>query len=349
MSEFDVDERRRTVLKATAAAATAGALGASGIATAGAREETLGDWLSNVSNFESVADRTGESEVRISVGASGNNGAFAFDPPAVRVDPGTTVVWEWTGKGGQHNVAAKDGSLESETTGESGFTFERTFEEPGAVPYACVPHKAMGMKGAVLVGDVEVDLSAATGSGGGGSGGSGGGSGSGSDGEGSGEGDEGPTYLDEEPDYGDWFAGVDNYEGTVDRTGESEVRIRVGAEGNGGPFAFDPPAVAVDPGTTVIWEWTGEGDGEHDVVAETGDYASEAFGEAGATYGLTFDGTGISRYVCSGHAERGMRGAVVVGDVTAEPDESALKAALLGLAGAIVAAPAVASRVVDDD
>jgi halocyanin-like protein len=346
MSDHDVDERRRTVLKATAAAATAGALGASGVATAGAREETLGDWLSNVSNFESVADRTGESEVRISVGASGNNGSFAFAPPAVRVDPGTTVIWEWTGKGSQHNVVAKDGSFESETTGKSGFTFERTFEEAGAVPYACAPHKAMGMKGAVLVGDVEVDLSAAKGSGEDGDSGEGSGdSDSGSDG---GDGDESPTYLDEEPDYGDWFDGVDNYEGTVDRTGESEVRIAVGAEGNGGPYAFDPPAVQVDPGTTVIWEWTGESDAEHDVVAETGDYASEVFGEAGAKYGLTFETAGISKYVCSDHAERGMRGAVVVGDVTSDPDEGALKMALLGLAGAIVAAPAVASRFLGD-
>mgnify|MGYP000182786547 CR=1 FL=1 len=331
-----VDERRRTVLKATAAAATAGALGV-GVPSVGAQEGTLGEFLSNVSNFESVTDRTGEDAVTISVGAEGNNGAFAFDPPAVRVDPGTTVTWEWTGNGGQHNVSDVAGNFESDTSGESGFTFEQAFEEAGVVRYVCVPHETMGMKGAVIVGDTEVDVSAAKGDAGGESGD---GSGDGGDG-----GDSGPTYLDEEPDYEGWFDGVGNYEGTVDRTGEAEVTVSVGAEGNDGSYAFDPPAVAVDPGTTVAWEWTGEGDVPHDVAAETGEWASETIDTAGARYGLTFDGEGISKYVCSSHADRGMKGAVVVGQFGDDgDDEGLLKTALLGLAGAIVAAPAVASR-----
>jgi len=342
MSEH-VDERRRTVLQATAAAATAGALGVS-VPSVGAQEGTLGEFLSNVSNFESVTDRTGEDAVTVSVGAEGNNGAFAFDPPAIRVDPGTTVTWEWTGNGGQHNVSDVAGNFESETTGESGFTFEQAFEEAGVVRYVCVPHEQMGMKGAVIVGDIDVDVSAAKGDSGGGGGSGDGGGGS----DGSEDGDSGPSYVDEEPDYDGWFDGVDNYEGTVDRTGEDEVTVAVGAEGNDGPYAFDPPAVAVDPGTTVAWEWTGEGDAAHDVAAETGEWASETLDTAGARYGLTFDGEGISKYVCSGHADRGMRGAVVVGEFGDDgDDEGPLKTALLGLAGAIVAAPAVASRFTD--
>jgi len=82
MSGHDVDERRRTVLKATAAAATAEALGARGVPRVRAAESTLGDWLSNVSNFDGIVDETGADEVRISVGAQGNGGTFAFDPPA---------------------------------------------------------------------------------------------------------------------------------------------------------------------------------------------------------------------------------------------------------------------------
>ncbi|MFB6170080.1 MAG: hypothetical protein ABEJ06_02935, partial [Haloarculaceae archaeon] len=48
------------------------------------------------------------------------------------------------------------------------------------------------------------------------------------------------------PDYGGWFDDVGNYDGTtVDRTGQDQVTITVGAQGNGGTFAFDPPAVRV--------------------------------------------------------------------------------------------------------
>jgi halocyanin-like protein len=105
-----------------------------------------------VDNYEGTVDKTGQKRVTITVGAEGNGGSFAFSPAAVRVDPGTTVVWEWSGNGGFHNVVAEDGSFESEMTGEAGFTFERTFEDAGVVKYACAPHETMGMKGAVVVG-----------------------------------------------------------------------------------------------------------------------------------------------------------------------------------------------------
>jgi len=61
-----------------------------------------------------VADETGSSEVTVTVGAAGNGGFCAFDPPAVRVEPGANVVWEWTGKGGQHNVVHEAGDFESD-------------------------------------------------------------------------------------------------------------------------------------------------------------------------------------------------------------------------------------------
>ena len=72
---------------------------------------------------------TGSGEVTVAVGAQGNGGAFAFDPPAIRVSTGTTVVWEWTGEGAQHNVAAAGGGFESDMSSEEGYTFEHTFAE----------------------------------------------------------------------------------------------------------------------------------------------------------------------------------------------------------------------------
>lgn len=110
-------------------------------------------WLEDAATFDgSVADRTGESEVTVEVGAQGNGGAFAFAPPAVRVSTGTTVRWEWTGEGSNHNVAAQEGaSFESETVMEAGHTFSQTLEDPGVVKYQCTPHVSLGMKGVVEV------------------------------------------------------------------------------------------------------------------------------------------------------------------------------------------------------
>jgi len=108
-------------------------------------------WLSNVDNYDGVADETGSDEVTIAVGASGNGGNFAFDPAAVQVSSGTTVVWEWTGQGAQHNVAAEGGGFESDMASEEGHTFEHTFSEGGTYEYACTPHRSLGMKGVVVV------------------------------------------------------------------------------------------------------------------------------------------------------------------------------------------------------
>ncbi len=145
------DLSRRDAMRGLAAmtATTAAGTGLAGSATANSGLES---WFEGVSNYDGIVDETGKSEVTIEVGAEGNDGAFAFGPAAVRVDPGTTVVWEWTGNGGSHNVSADDGSFESEMSGDQGHTFEQTFEEEGVTKYVCTPHKVMGMKGAVVVG-----------------------------------------------------------------------------------------------------------------------------------------------------------------------------------------------------
>ncbi|ELZ32491.1 halocyanin [Halogeometricum pallidum JCM 14848] len=287
---------RRDVLRAgvgtAVGAAAAGAVARPVAATDGASE--FDAWFENVSNYEEITDERGASTVTVSVGASGNGGDFAFEPAAVRVDPGTTVVWEWTGGGGVHNVAATDGAYESDLLSEAGTTFERTFEENGVSLYSCLPHEAMGMKGAVVIGSAPA-------------------------------GDE----L-REVDYGDWFDGVENFSGTVDKRGEQVVRIAVGAAGNGGNFAFEPAAVRVDPGTTVVWEWTGKGDA-HSLAAADGSFDAELVETAGATYALQFGGVGVSKYICPSHAAEAMRGAVVVGDPMAGVIDVPMTAAVTGV------------------
>ena len=142
------DPTRRGLFRLGAGAAVAAAA-----STASAQEGfDYGGWFEDVPNFEGTADRTGEDEVTVTVGAGGD---LVFDPPAVHVDPGTTVVFEWDQ--GLHNVAEKESGerYASETTDESGTTYSVTFESEGVSTYVCEPHRAQGMKGAVAVGSGE--------------------------------------------------------------------------------------------------------------------------------------------------------------------------------------------------
>lgn len=128
-------------------------------------------------------------------------------------------------------------------------------------------------------------------------------------------GTEDEQFVEEEPDYGDWFDEVDNYEGTVDLRGEDEVSVRVGTGEEG--LQFDPPAILVDHLATVVWEWTGKG-GQHNVVHEPetdGEdrmFESELIGEEGETYEYTFNHEQVYRYYCEPHRDLGMKGAVTV-------------------------------------
>ncbi|WP_136688688.1 halocyanin domain-containing protein [Halorhabdus amylolytica] len=113
------------------------------------------EYLSNTSNFDGTGvDRTDADEVSVTVGAQGNGANYAFDPAVAAVSQGTTVVWEWNGRGGAHNVVSKDDRdpLDSGTAiTSSSETYEHTFEEPGAYLYVCIPHRINGMKGAIIV------------------------------------------------------------------------------------------------------------------------------------------------------------------------------------------------------
>lgn len=118
--------------------------------------------------------------------------------------------------------------------------------------------------------------------------------------------------LPTEPEYGAWFDGVSTYHGTVDYRGREAVEIGVGTPGDMGYFTFAPVAVAVSPGTTVTWRWTGKGGG-HDVVADNGAFASgELVSRADHVFSYTFDAPGVYKYFCTPHRAMGMRGAVFV-------------------------------------
>ena len=310
--------------------ALAGTTAAAALPERVAAAEDLSGWFSDTGNADEVVDRRGQSSVEIAVGASGNSGNLAFAPAAVRVDPGTEVVWTWTGKGGSHNVVAQGGAFESEYYTEAGNTFSHAPSEAGVYRYFCAPHKAMGMKGALVVGDAEVTLS-------GGSGGSGSGGGSGGSGDGDEQsqgGDGGEQTQEDAPDrtFDGWLSGTDNYDEVVDATDRDVVTVGVGAAGNGGRLAFDPPAIHVSKGTTVVWEWLVDGE-RHDVRAADGSFASEPSAQVGNRYAVRFDGDGVVKYECEGHSDDGMRGVVVVGDgKTAGLGPNGVAALLGGLA-----------------
>lgn len=140
-----MDRRRFLALAAGATVALAGCLGSDDPPA----EPEPDDWFNGVPHYEGFEDYTGESEVVVLVG-TGDNG-FLFEPPAITVDPGTTVVFEWTGEGGDHNVEHPDRDWSSPYEAAAGYIWEREFVEPGTHRYQCNPHRGVGMKGAVFV------------------------------------------------------------------------------------------------------------------------------------------------------------------------------------------------------
>ncbi|WP_231737019.1 plastocyanin/azurin family copper-binding protein [Halobacterium sp. CBA1126] len=100
----------------------------------------------------------------------------------------------------------------------------------------------------------------------------------------------------------------------TDATGQSEVTVEVGAQGNGGPYAFAPTAVQVSSGTTVNFEWVS--DNHNVVVASRPDGADwqgvEALENEGYSASATFEEAGVYEYYCEPHVGMGMKGVVEV-------------------------------------
>ncbi len=160
MSE-NADVSLRGFMRAATGAAAGGAAvaGVSGTAAAQEEEPDWGSWFGGT-NVGSYEDGRGSDEVTVSVG-EGSDG-LAFDATGIWVDPGTTIVFEWTGEGGAHNVVGEDGpasgGLDSgDPVDEEGYTyeFEATEEHEGITHYICEPHEALGMMGGIAVGEVE--------------------------------------------------------------------------------------------------------------------------------------------------------------------------------------------------
>lgn len=74
-------------------------------------------------------------------------GSNTFEPEQVTVDEGGTVTFTW--EGGTHNVSFDDGPM-SETTGDVGNTFARTFDDAGSFDFVCTIHPTT-MSGTVTV------------------------------------------------------------------------------------------------------------------------------------------------------------------------------------------------------
>ena len=148
---------RRHVLAGTgvalASGALAGCLGGDDDVDDDGEGDRLMEYIEDARGFDgTVRDHTGEDPVTIANGA-GDDG-LSFDPAGIRIDAGTTVVWEWTGRGGAHDVASvrdSDFSFQSDRTDAQGHTFEHTFDEVGVALYECQPHRGQRMKGGIDV------------------------------------------------------------------------------------------------------------------------------------------------------------------------------------------------------
>lgn len=110
-----------------------------------------------------------------------------------------------------------------------------------------------------------------------------------------------------------YLSETSNFEGNMeDETDADRTIVDVGAEGNGGHFAFAPPALQVTTETTVVWEWTGRGDG-HNLVEESEYFSSGSpVSRSDATFELVLQEPGTYFYYCQPHESVGMKGALVV-------------------------------------
>lgn len=150
-----------TLAAGVATGALAGCGGAGGAETTSQYPEytdlpdEVTEFLSNTSNFDGTGiDRTDADAVSVTVGAEGNDNYWAYEPVVVAIRPDTTVRWEWNGKGGAHNVVSaedRDPLDSGAAVPSDDATYEYTFEESGVYRYVCVPHRASGMKGVVVV------------------------------------------------------------------------------------------------------------------------------------------------------------------------------------------------------
>ena len=192
---------RRTVLKTATALGLVSTLGVGGAAAVKPERKNkrfgngngIGAFLNERAAYKpspvwgsGIVDLTGRETVEVRVGAMTNvempDAPFealpvAFAPQAVKVSPGTEVVWTWPTYDAPippipHDVVSlEDGAFNSGMRFPGGEDFSHTFDDAGTYLYYCTPHGApfpvhphgapedvriyneFGMRGAVLVVD----------------------------------------------------------------------------------------------------------------------------------------------------------------------------------------------------
>jgi plastocyanin len=72
---------------------------------------------------------------------------FRFNPPTVTIKRGETITWQWRQGGVPHNVTGS--SFKSKTMSSGSFTVR--FTKRGTFNYVCTIHKALGMRGKIVV------------------------------------------------------------------------------------------------------------------------------------------------------------------------------------------------------
>lgn len=153
MTELDLD--RRKVLLSSGAALTIGLAGCLGDDDDDDddEDETLEDHLEDANNYDGdFEDLTGEDEVTVIVSDDHGN---SFDPAAIEIDPGTTVVWEWedSGHSATHEPLGDEDQLWDSEVLNAGDEYDYTFDDAGDYAYVCTPHRAQDHLGGVRVVD----------------------------------------------------------------------------------------------------------------------------------------------------------------------------------------------------
>jgi pseudoazurin len=102
------------------------------------------------------------AEIEIKMLNKGTDGqAMAFEPAAVKAEPGDTIRFVVVDKG--HDAASIPGLVPegfADVKGKISQDLTVTVDQPGAYVFKCTPHFGMGMVALVVVGDAPANLDA---------------------------------------------------------------------------------------------------------------------------------------------------------------------------------------------
>jgi plastocyanin len=278
---------------------------------------------------------------------------FQFNPANVTIQTGDMVRWTWSA--GTHSATSGTGAADPmsgvvfDSGTRSSGTFTVTFNSPGVIPYYCMPHEFLNMKGTITVeggntpptvtnpgtqNGEEFDFFTVTVT--------------------ANDLDGDPLILEVEGAPA-WATSQDNGDNTatiqgtplLGDAGNSMVTVTAVDPSNDTGFAtfsimiapttatvivavdfdFVPPEVAIDPGDEVVWSWE---EGSHTVTSGTGSADPEAgalfdepLNSGDPFYKHLFNDVGYFPFFCSLHENLAMRGTVLVGSPTGLGDAPA--------------------------